>query len=138
MLRKLRGLEDTKAVAQEWQSVYTGISVVSNRVTPSHRDSKGRSEWYDLLANYCDEDEAAGSTPRLLIKDLGLDLRYSSGSVVGFCGSVLEHEVQSWGAGDRVCQAHFMRKSVQEHLEVAQAGWVEQNTYFQYLPKNLL
>lgn len=136
MLRKLRSLDNTKAVAREWQSVYSGISIVSNQMTPSHRDSKGRPQWYDLLANYCDEDEAAGSTPRLLVKDLGMDLRYSNGTVIGFCGSVLEHEVESWGAGDRVCQARFMRKSVQERLEVPPAGWVDQNIYFQYLPKN--
>lgn len=137
MIRKLRSLGETMAIAREWQSVYSGIAIVSNRTTPTHRDSLGRSQWYDLLANYCDEDEAAGLTPRMLIKDLGLDLRYSSGTVIGFCGSVLEHEVESWGAGDRVCQARFMRKAVQERLEVPPAGWVEQNIYFQYLSKNM-
>ena len=105
MLWKLRELKDTKAIAQEWQSVYTGINIISNWVTPAHKDSKERAQLYDLLTNYCHQDEAAGSTPRLLIKDLGLDLRYSSGTVVGFCRSVFQHEVASWGARDRVCQA---------------------------------
>ena len=108
ILRKLREWDDTKAVAREWQLVYTGISVINNWVTPSHRDSRGRAEWYDLLANYCDEDDTAVSIPHLLIRDLGLDLSYSSGTVVSLCGSVLEHEVGSWGLGDRVSQAHFM------------------------------
>ena len=95
ILRKLREWDDTKAVAREWQSVYTGISIISNRVTSSHRASRGRAEWYDLLANYCDEDDTAASIPHLLIRDLGLDLSYSSGTVIGLCGSVLEHEVGS-------------------------------------------
>ena len=112
MLWKLQELEDTKAIAQEWQLVYTGSNIISNQVTPAHQNSKGRAQWYDLLTNYYHQDEAAGSTPRLLIKDLELDLRYSSGTVVGFCGLVLQHLVASWGAGDRVCQAWFMRKSV--------------------------
>ena len=120
MLQKLRESEDTKDIARLWQSVYTGISVISNRVTRSHRDSKGRPEWYDLLANYADEEVA--TVPHLLIKDVGLDLKYSSGTVVGLCGSILEHEVRHWGAGDRVCLAHFMREAVRKRLDMPLAG----------------
>lgn len=126
----LREMETTKDIANEWQSVYTGINVISNRLTPAHRDSKGRPEWFDTLANYCDGD----SQPRLQITDLGLDLEYSSGTVVGFCGSIFEHEVQSWGTGDRVCQAHFMREEVRRRLNVAPASWVNQSRYYKHLP----
>lgn len=125
MLKKLRGADETKKISSEWQSVYTGVAVISNRVTPSHRDSKGRPAWYDTLANYCNED----SRPRLLIKDLGMDLKYSSGTVVSLCGSVFEHEVRSWARGDRACYAHFMRESVRKSLEVDPAGWVCQDMY---------
>lgn len=136
MLRKLRKLETTKVIAREWQSVHTGVSVISNRLTPSHRDSKGRPEWFDTLANYCSSD-LGSSAPRLLIKDLGMDLEYSSGAVVSFCGSVLEHEVGSWGPGDRVCQAHFMRESIRKRLAIPAAGWVSQSIYYQHLPNGL-
>ena len=78
-------METTKDIANEWQSVYTGINVISNRLTPAHRDSKGRPEWFNTLANYCDGD----SQPRLQITDLGLDLEYSSGTVVGFVDQYL-------------------------------------------------
>jgi hypothetical protein len=125
MLRKLRQLEGTQGIAEEWQSVYTGIAVISNRQTPSHRDSKGRPEWYDSLINY----SGSSGRPRLALKDLGMDLEYSSGTVVGFCGSILEHAVGFWGDGDRVCYAHFMRESVRERLDVPPAGWVEQTMY---------
>lgn len=124
MLRKLRESDDTKDVARQWQSVYTGISIISNRITPSHRDSKGRPEWFDLLLNY-----GNGGRPRLLLKDLGMDLDYSSGTVVGFCGSILDHEVRSWGSGERVCYANFMRESVRKRLDVPPAGWVKQSIY---------
>ena len=40
MLRKLQTLDATQTIALEWQSVYTGIQIISNRLTPSHRDSK--------------------------------------------------------------------------------------------------
>jgi hypothetical protein len=124
-LEKLRELETTKDIAQHWQSVYTGISVISNRLTPPHRDSKGRPEWFDTIVNYSNL-----SSPRLFFEDLGLELEYSGGTVVAFCGSVFKHEVGAWGDGDRVCYAHFMRKSVLEHLKVPVAGWVKHKMYF--------
>lgn len=126
MLRKLRDLRYTDKISREWQSVYSGITVISNRVTPPHRDSKGRPEWFDTLASYCN----GGSTPYLSIRDLGLKLQYSSGTVAAFCGTVLEHEVKSWGRGDRVCYAHYMRENVRERLNVPPAGWAMRSVYF--------
>jgi hypothetical protein len=130
MLQKLRAMETTTEIASEWQSVYTGIQIISNRITPAHRDSKGRAEWFDLLASYT----GGGSKPHLLVHDLGLDLEYSSGTVVGLCGTIFGHEVRAWGGGDRVCYAHFMRESVRERLEVSPAGWVNQHIYGKCLP----
>jgi len=125
MLRKLRDMDGTKDIANDWQSVYTGISVISNRKTPPHRDTKGRPEWFDVLLNYSD----SGTSPRLFLSDIGLDLEYSSGTVVAFCGSILEHGVEWWGGGDRICYAHFMRESVRDRLEVPPAGWVYRDKY---------
>lgn len=125
ILRNLRNLETTMEIAKKWQSVYTGISIISNRITPAHRDSKGRPEWFDLLMNY----SGTNAKPTILINDLGLDLKYSSGTVIGLCGNIFEHEVGSWGVGDRVCYAHFMRESVRERFDVLPAGWVNRNIY---------
>lgn len=125
ILQKLRVSGPTMEIAKQWQSVYTGIAIISNRVTPAHRDRRGKPEWFDLLVNYA----AIDSAPRLLIPDLGLDLEYSSGTVVGLCGTILEHEVRSWGDGDRICYAHFMREAVRKRLEADDPGWVYQNMY---------
>ena len=125
MLRKLHELEATKDIAEQWQSVYTGIAVILNRETPPCLDRGGRPEWYDTLINY----SGTGGKPQLQLNDLGMDLEYSSGTVVSFCSSILEHGVRNWGASDRVCYAHFMRESVRKHLDVPPAGWVDQSTY---------
>jgi hypothetical protein len=130
MLKKLRGMKETKKVALRWQSVCTGVSVISNRISPIHRDRKGRPEWYDILANFFQ----GGSSPRFLVSDLGLDLNYSSGTVIGFCGGILRHEVKPWGKGDRVCYAHFMREEVRERLEVAPGTWSSRSNYENFLP----
>jgi len=125
MLQKLRVSHQTKGIAKDWQSVYTGIAIISNRVTPPHRDTKGKPEWFDLLMNYA----AGGTNPNLLINDLGLQLEYSSGTVIGLCGTIFEHEVRSWGDGDRVCYAHFMREAVRKRLGADDPGWVYQRIY---------
>ena len=58
MLRKLRLLEKTEDITQQWQSVYTGIAVICNRRTPLHRDGKGRPEWFDTLLNYSEPGDS--------------------------------------------------------------------------------
>ena len=125
LLEKLRNSESTNSIARIWQSAYTGVAIISNRRTKSHRDNKGRPEWYDTLVSYA----GAGAQPSLSTKDLGLELEYGDGTVVALCGTILEHEVSSWGDGDRVCYAHFMRESGRKRLGVPPAGWVYRNTY---------
>ena len=127
MLQRLREQDKTKSIATKWQSVHTGVSIICNRRTPSHRDTKGRPEWYDTLVSYA----GGKARPLLSLKDIGLDLKYYSGTVVSLCGSVLEHQVSCWGSGDRVCYAHFMRESVRKRLGVEPAGWVNTNIYVQ-------
>jgi hypothetical protein len=95
MLQKLQDLKTTKAIALEWQSVYTGIHIISNCITPPHHDSKGQLEWFDILASHC----GTGSTPHLLVQDLGLDLDYRSGTIVGLSRTIFEHAVRAWGGG---------------------------------------
>lgn len=125
MLRKLRLLDSTVDIAERWQSVYTGIAIICNRKTRLHRDSKGRPEWFDVLLSYSE----TGASHQLIIDDIGLGLEYVSGTVVGFCGSVFQHGVESSGISNRICYAHFMREAVRERLQVSPAGWVYRNIY---------
>ena len=125
ILTSLREYRPTSDVATLWQSVCTGISVICNRGTPLHRDTKGRPEWYDILLNY----HETGPIPRLFLEDIGLDLEYSSGTVVGFCGSILKHGVELPGVQNRICYAHFMRESVRARFKIEPAGWVYRESY---------
>jgi hypothetical protein len=115
----------TKDVASKWQSVFTSITIISNRATPSHQNLKERPEWFDGLLNY----SGVGNRAQLLIKDLGLTLEYSTKTIVGFCRSILQHEVRSSGNSDRVCYAHFMRELVRKRLDVPPGGWVNCSLY---------
>ena len=44
--------EGIKGIALLLQSVFKGVSVISSRKTPKHRDGKRRSKWFDLLAKF--------------------------------------------------------------------------------------
>jgi hypothetical protein len=125
ILERLRGLDETKDIASLWTSCFTGIAVISNRKTPSHTDSNGRPEWYDLLSV-----KGTNSRPaRLEFKELGVKLVYGPGTVVGACGQVFEHSVEFWGEGDRICYARFMRDKVRERFGVDPGSWVKQDLY---------
>jgi len=123
-LDRLRKQDSTSEIACKWTSIFTGIQTISNRVTPSHRDSRGRPQWYDLITVV-----GTGSAAKLILPGLGVDLAYTPGAVVGLCGSIIEHEVKHWGSGDRVCYAHFMRKAVLERLGCHSEAWVNIQMY---------
>jgi len=99
-----------------WNIPYNALSIISNRVTPLHRDMFGRSEWMDFLV-------ALGqySDGRIDIPGLGLRFRYDPGCVVAFSGKLLRHGVTC--PGDRGCIAYYMRDTVQERLGQQVGGW---------------
>lgn len=122
-LEKLRGQPDLAEVLDKWSSVFTGVAVISNRITPGHRDTGGRLPWYDLLAtvgNYHDAE--------FELSTLGIKLRYNPGTVIAVAGKTLEHGMPSF-KGERVCYAFFMKESVHERMRVEAPGWMTHRYY---------
>lgn len=105
-------------IMHSWRSVFSGIAVIVNRKSARHTDRGGRRHWYDLLIS-------AGNPARPVLKlpQLGAKITYTAGTVVLLCGKSIEHEVGDWGAGDRICLAHFMRDNVFRRLGVDHAEW---------------
>lgn len=110
-------------VLKRWTSVFSGVSVISNRVTPSHRDRQSSHEWYDLLATLGDYSDCDMKLP-----GLGISLEYGPGTVIGLSGMVLEHGVPKFD-GDRVCYAYFMRDKVHQWAEVPAGTWMSTKYY---------
>ena len=106
-------------VLSQWASVFSGVSIISNRMTPPHRDNGSRAHWYDTLV-------ALGSYQNcnLELPGLGVSLEYSPGTVVGLLGMVLEHAVPMV-KGDRVCYAYFMRDNVHDWAKVPCKDWMD-------------
>ena len=113
---------------QAWPSVFNGITVITNRNTPSHRDGKGHGPWFDLLYSGGYHTRAKFSIP-----ELRANFTYQPGTVIALCGRVFRHEVMEWSGKDRLCLAHYMRHEIQDRLQeqVSDAPWVEIHKYLQ-------
>lgn len=123
-LQRLCSVTSHPEITSSWTSVFTGIAVIANRTTPSHTDHGGRAPWYDTLLNLGNFSKSTLDLP-----GLGGQFSYPPGTIVNICGNILEHRVNSWGKGDRVCYAHFMREKVLRRLKVDYAGWAHQDYY---------
>lgn len=107
-----------------WKTFYTGISVIANRLTPSHRDVGGFQNGFDLLLSLGTHDAD------LLLDDIQVSLKYGPGSVVALCGKLLRHKVPVWQGKDRVCYVFFQKDKVFERFTVRRPQWVKHTSYF--------
>jgi hypothetical protein len=101
-----------------WATPFTGLSVIMNRETITHRDVKGYRESLDLLLTI---GQYTGG--RFHLPGLGFSLIYNPGTVVALAGNVLQHGVCPV-TGERACLAHFWHHKVAEKLGIMQPGWV--------------
>ncbi|THU79379.1 hypothetical protein K435DRAFT_697866, partial [Dendrothele bispora CBS 962.96] len=95
--------------ARKWNSVYTALTVLSNRRSPGHVDSHGRSNYLDALVSL-----GTAAHPKIFFKELNSSFSYKSGTVLFFSGRGWTHEVGDWGAGERICYASYMRPEIIE------------------------
>ena len=68
-----------------WTSPFSALSVITNRNTPAHRDTKGRNEWLDFVVAL-GEDDSVGIMTFL---GLGLSVGYNPGTIIGIAGKVI-------------------------------------------------
>ena len=114
-----------------WATPFTGLSVILNRETITHRDIKGYRESFDLLLTI---GHYTGG--RFHLPGLGFSLLYDPGTVVALAGNVLQHGVCPV-AGDRACLAYFWHRKVGERLGVKEPQWVTMEDLTQNLLSSL-
>lgn len=117
------GLQAIQAIQNQqpitlWPSIWSGVAVIVNRETPYHRDSGGSISMYDLLVS-------AGTHQmcHIEVAELGAEFVYLPGTIVALCGKVLMHRVVSWGGGERICAAHFMKDGVHNRFGQPRPAW---------------
>ena len=122
-LRSMRGLDHLHPILGIWSSVFNVVTVLSNHIMPLHRDNYSRPQWYDILTTIGPYTDANMELPRV-----GLSLKYSSGTVIGFSGKLLRHGVPHVNR-ERICLAYYMRDKVQERMEMEVAPWMKMEYY---------
>jgi hypothetical protein len=108
-----------------WPSIFSGLGVIVNRMTPSHRDRGASAQVYDLLVSLGTHTSAI-----LNLSDVQAQLRYHPGTIVLVCGRVLRHGVETWMGGDRICWAHYVRDNVHNRLGLPRPNWVDIDNYY--------
>ncbi|KAG1877468.1 hypothetical protein F4604DRAFT_1680134 [Suillus subluteus] len=99
-IKEVRRPNKKPAPVDSWPSIFSGLEIIANRVTFSHRDSGGSPTLFDLLVSL----------------DLQAELDYSPGTMVYVSGRVLEHSVGPWLNGERLVITHFMKDAVHERV----------------------
>ena len=102
---------------EKWPFVFTAVTLISNRESPLHRDTKSSSDlWMDILASI------GGDGAVLELASYGVRARWNSGSVAAFCGCKVLHGVSRTSA-ERLCIACYMKDAVHERAGVMRPGW---------------
>lgn len=120
---------------QLWPSFFSGLEVISNRVTPNHRDPQSAPSMYDFLVSAGSHEETW-----LKLPDIKTKLLYNPGTVTAISGKVLRHGVPEWQEGkERLCIAHFMRDRVHDRLSIPRPNWVTDVQYLEMMdPKFII
>jgi hypothetical protein len=112
-------------IAQIWNSLFPCAAVISNGLTPLHRDSRGEIDVFDMLLSCGSADDSV-----LKLPDLKATLRYDPGTVIFLYGRGLMHEVPAWKEGeDRCGWAHFLRGAQIRKLGLGMPGFMVLNDF---------
>jgi hypothetical protein len=111
-----------------WPSLFSSITVISNRKTVSHRDSRGWASCYDLLLVGGDYDHSTLDVP-----DLNAKFVYNPGTVIAISGKVLHNSINGWQGGEQLCLAYYMQNNVHHQLVVQQTLWPWLRDYMKFM-----
>ena len=111
VMEKIKARFSEYPAVQRWNSVFTGMSIITNRLTKEHVDSKA-GKFYDILTSAGLHDTAHLDTSKL-----GYTFRYPPGTIIAICASSIKHGVRIWKGFDRICLVHFIRYRLLKHYD---------------------
>src|SRR5882762_7290839 len=109
-------------VLRFWHAPFSGISVISNRVTPLHCDRGGRAEWMDILLALGEYENGRFSVPAF-----GYTFKYNPGTIVARSSKIFRHGATC--VGNRAAIAFYMRDNVLNRLGLPSGTWLQQADY---------
>nr|VWP01973.1 Cytochrome P450 monooxygenase AKT7 (EC (AK-toxin biosynthesis protein 7) [Ganoderma boninense] len=106
-----------RSLLSHWPTCFSSTQVIVNRSSPLHRDISGRIGWLELLLTL----GTYGDEAVLQLRNLGVSLPYTTGSVALLCGRQILHGVPTVG-GDRICYAFYMNKHLFKKVDAVLPG----------------
>jgi len=132
--RIVQGLQESdKPVSvpiSNWPSIFSGLEIIANRTTLSHRDTGGSASLFDLLISL-----GSGHEAKLVLADVGAELDYYPGTMTLISGKVLQHSIGPWGKGERLVIAHFMKDKIHSRVEVPRPAFPRQAFFLKMVGK---
>ena len=107
----------------QWPSVQTAVSVIANRSTPFHRDSKSRTTWFDLITSIGPYRNAP-----MYLSPIKIRVDNTPGTICAFSGLALRHAVRKCGES-RISFAWYLREDTRRREDIAPASWMLQSEY---------
>lgn len=93
--------------------LFQGRSIIFNRQTPNHFDTKDpKLGWNPLTV------AGAFTGGRLRIRRLGLRMWFGGGACAFVRGAILEHEIEEFDGGQRISIAHFCHDSLWKEMGI--------------------
>ncbi|KAI5980437.1 hypothetical protein EDC04DRAFT_2596689 [Pisolithus marmoratus] len=103
-----------------WPSIYVGIDVIVNQVTPPHRYRTSTPSLLDLVVSLGTHDAS------FHVSNLGTIFDYLPSTMLYLAGNILQHSVQKWGKGERIAIAHYMKDAIHNRFGVARPTFTQQ------------
>ena len=101
--------KETWDILRYWTTPFTGYALISNCITPLHRDNNSQGPWFNFLMTIREY------MPRCMMKldNIDMELEYDSGTMVAVLGKIVWHGTLDVD-GNRICIAQYMRDNVQD------------------------
>ncbi|KIK78052.1 hypothetical protein PAXRUDRAFT_165031, partial [Paxillus rubicundulus Ve08.2h10] len=113
-------IADLHELIKAWPMVFSAISVMHNRETPFHCDSKSAPQWYDLFLSIGSYTDTI-----LELRMLSICACYMPGTAALFSGLLLRHGVSAVDKGDHIGYVFYMQPSMLHFASISLGKWVE-------------
>ncbi|KAF8226349.1 hypothetical protein L208DRAFT_1302482, partial [Tricholoma matsutake] len=107
------------ALLQFWTIPFSGYSLISDGCIPFHRDNNSQGSWFNFLTTIGEYESGS----RLILKNLQMELKYNSGTMVALLGKLVRHGTTEF-RGNWICIAQYMRDNVLNQFGIQSPQWM--------------
>ena len=118
-----------REILGNWASGFTGLSVISQRETPFHRDGRSPSTMFDVLATV---GKTVDPDIRAELPGIGIRFHYNPGTMLLILSKAIRHGV-SISKEERCCLACFVQERVLYQLGSCEEAWMGDELFTAWL-----